>query len=424
MPEDANPFSPYTKLKHGSCLLSCAQCMFGLLVLLPLRLATIATALLCCYLFARIGLSSPGHRDNRPVSGWRKLIAVRGISCVTWIAMFICGFYRIRVKGPAPAPSYVAPLYIAGPRSSFLDLLAPLLLKVSPVYSEKVRDMPIVGTVSRAMAAVFYKGESYSAEMGGEISRRAREAGWLPVMLFPEEAYTNGRKLIHFPIEQFRLMKPVQPVSVRYSSSSNGTAVSQSAPFLLLLRILCSLSHSLTVEYLEVVYPEERNENAREFTCRVRERLAESLQVDTSEHSKEDIQLMAYARDLGLPPLTGVVEFMGLKKEYESLTLEIAEKELGRFFQIDRRNKGYVTLVDFAYFLKEPSQEVHSIFNLYKLDENGKLTFEKFLEGNLQHTNRSLLSPREETGEKGLRERRNTMLLQRHMLPRGENGFL
>ena len=422
--EHMNPFSPYSKHKRGFCIINCVKCLVGVFVLLPLRLATIAIALLCCYFVARIGLSAPGQRDNRPISGWRKVIAVRGISALTWIAMFICGFYRIRVKGPAAAPAYVAPVYIAAPRSNFLNALLPLLTKVSPVYSERVRDTPILGTIARAMQAVFYKGDCYSAEMVGEISRRAREAGWLPVLLFPEEAYTNGRQLIHFPIQQFRLMKPVQPVTVSYSNSGNGCDVIQSAPISLILRILCSLSHSLTVEYLEVVYPEERTENAREFTCRVREKLADSLQVDTTEHSKEDIQLMRYARDLGLPPLTGAVEFMRLEKEYHNLTLEAAEKELGRFFQIDRGNKGFVTLIDFAYFLKEPSHEVRSIFSFYKLDGNGYLTFKNFLEGNLQHTNWPILSPREETGEKVPRERRNTMLLQRHLSTQGENGFL
>ena len=415
-----DPFSSCTKVKRGFSLLKCVKCAIGVFLLLPLRLITIAIALLTCYLFARVCIATQRQNENnRPIRGWRKVIAVRGISGVTWIAMFLCGFYRIKVKGPAPAPAYVAPVYVAAPKSNFLSVLTPLLLKVSPVYSERVRDRPILGTISRAMAAVFYKGDQYTPEMAGEICRRSREAGWLPVLLFPEEAYTNGRKLIYFPTQQFQLMKPVQPVLVSYSNSS--TAVSQGVSLSLVITMLCSLSHSLTVEYLEVVYPEARTENVIEFTRRVRERLAEGLHVRTTEHSQEDIQLMTYARKLGLPPLTGAVEFMRLKKEYHSLTLEIAEKELVRFFQIDRRNKGYVTLVDFAYFLKEPSHEVHAIFKIYKLDVNGNLPFQSFLEGNLQHTNTPLLSPRGDTGDKGMRERPDTMLLQRH-IPQ-ENGF-
>ncbi|KAI6656858.1 Lysophosphatidylcholine acyltransferase 2 [Oopsacas minuta] len=409
----SNPFSPYSKAMRYVPVLRCPMCIFGVTVLLPFRLITITIALAVCYVFAKIGLINTKH-VKKPPTGWRNAIAVRGISFVVWITMFFCGFYRIKIKGVRPAGSYVTPVYVAAPRSNFLNALLPFLLRASPVYNQNVRRIPIIGSISKAMRAVLYKGKHYTPEMVEDMNRRKRETGWLPILIFPEEVYTNGATLIHFPTELFQIMTPVQPVAISYSSSAKSRTVNQSISICLLLRILCRFKHSITIKYLDVVYPDTGNENAIEFTRRVRDKLADSLGVYTSEHSKEDIQLMTSARRLGLPPLTGVVEFMALKKEFDSLTLEIAEKELVRFCQIDRRSRGCISLVDFAHFLKETTSQANSLFKNYKLDDNGCLSFRNFLEGNLGQSSGPLLSPIEEGGEKGGRKRPTNMLIQRH----------
>ena len=397
-------------------------------MLLPLRLIAIANALVMCYLFAKIGLSREKHESSltQPI-GMRNALAVRGISLVVWLTMFFCGFYPLKIKGPPPASAYEAPVYVAAPRSNFLTVLIPFLLKASPVYNERVKETPIIGTISQAMRAIFYKGNHYSSEMVVEMNSRTKEEGWLPILLFPEEVYTNGGTLIHFPAELFQMMKPVQPVMIAFSGSTKSNAVNQSMTVCLALQILCSFRHRLMIKYLEVIYPDLGRETGKEFTQRVKSTLARSLGMYTSGHSKEDIQLIAYARDLGLPSMTGVVEFMALKKEYDSLTLEMAEKELVRFCQIDRRSKGYITLVDLAYYLKESTSQVSSLFSSYRLDASGKLTFRNFLEGNLTQTNGPMLSPISpispiEAGAKGQRERHTNMLIQRHSVSLG-NGF-
>lgn len=391
-------------------------------MLLPLRLIVIAFALAICYLFAKVGLGKDKHESfRRPPTGWRNVVAVRGISFVVWLTMFFCGFHSLKVKGPPPASADEAPVYVAAPRSNFLTVLIPFLLRASPIYNQRVKETPIIGTISQAMRAIFYKGNHYSSDMVVEMNSRAKEEGWLPILLFPEEVYTNGGTLIHFPTELFQMLKPVQPVMIAFSSSTKSNTVKQKMTFCLALRILCSFRHNLTIKYLEVIYPDLARETGREFTHRVRSTLAKSLGLYTSGHSKEDIQLIAYARDLGLPSMTGVVEFMALRKEYDSLTLEMAEKELVRFCQIDRRSKGYITLVDLAYYLKESTSQVSSLFNSYRLDASGKLTFQNFLEGNLMQTNGPMLSPIEE-GANGKRERPTNMLIQRHSVSLG-NGF-
>lgn len=395
----------------------------GAYLLLPIRLLCIALGVIGCYVFARIGLSGRRGNSGNPIGGWRRVIAVNGISFLTWVTMFICGFYRLKVKGANPAPAYEAPVYIAAPKTSFLDELVPLLIRVSPVIPQKRKERPILGVILRAVMSLSHSGDVCDSDVLDEVATRAATAGWLPIMIFPEEVHTNGLSLTYFPIDLFQVLKPVQPVLVSFSHSACKDPLQQSPTLCNVLSFLCTFKHSLSIEYLEVMYPDQENE--REFSTRVKEQLANALSINTSEHSREDLDLMKHAGELGLPPQSGAVEFMSLKKVHDNLTLATAKKELNRFSQIDRRSKGVITQADLADYLKESTTNLACFFRKYKLDSNGDLTFQSFLEGHLQQFNSATQSPAPVEEERAglVRSRSSNVLLQRHSTSSCEPEF-
>jgi len=231
--------------------------------------------------------------------------------------------------------------------------------------------------------------------VAAEIDRRARDDRWMQVFLFPEGTCTNGKNVITFKAGAFAPRVPVQPVAVHFPAAP-GTIYPGwvgAGPGLgeIILRLLCRLHNRMQVTWLPPVAPlagELEPATPKLFAKRVQGIVASALGVPATEHSYEDVQLMAAAAKMAgdmadpLAASDSVVELYRLRR-FLGVNVSDAKEYLGRFREVDADGSGRLSLEQFRQIFGEnvPKATTARLFELLDTSGDGSLDFREYLIG-------------------------------------------
>ena len=268
------------------------MCIFGL-VLLPLRLLAAFLCITSAGLFAYLGLAGlkPGEIDQKPFTGWRRLVRV--IICYIIRFMYICLGFIVRVKGEQ-AESKDAPILVVAPHSTFYDSLPVVLMGAPSVVAKaETTSIPFWGAIIRMSQPVLVHRSDTNSRQSTikHISERADGEGWQQVLIFPEGTCTNRQALITFRLGGFYPCVPVQPVMIRYDNSLDTVTWTWEGigAWKVIAYTLSQLYTNCTIEYLPPYVPsQEEKEDPKKFASGVREVMAKSLGVGTTDCSYFD----------------------------------------------------------------------------------------------------------------------------------------
>lgn len=284
MTTQTNPFVHKITLSNIQVM---KMCVLGL-VLLPLRLLAAFLCITSAGLFAYIGLAGlkPGEIDQRPFTGWRRLVRV--IICYIIRFMYICLGFIVRVKGEQ-ADSKDAPILVVAPHSTFYDSLPVVLMGAPSVVAKaETTSIPFWGAIIRMSQPVLVHRSDTNSRQSTikHISERADGENWQQVLIFPEGTCTNRQALITFRLGGFYPCVPVQPVMIRYDNSLDTVTWTWEGigAWKVIAYTLSQLYTNCTIEYLPpYVASQEEKEDPKKFASGVREVMAKSLGVGTTD---------------------------------------------------------------------------------------------------------------------------------------------
>lgn len=271
-------------------------CVFGV-VLLPLRLLVAFICITLAGCLAMIGLAGlkPGDIDQAPFTGWRLL--VRKLICFIIRFMYICVGFIVRVKGEQ-ARAGEAPILVVAPHSTFFDSLAVVLMGAPSVVAKaETTSIPFWGAIIQMSQPVLVLRTDPNSRENTikNISDRAEgalgTAGWQQVLIFPEGTCTNRQRLITFRVGGFLPGVPVQPVTIRYDNLLDTVTWTWEGitAWWVIVYTLSQLYTNCTVEFLPPYVPDqEEKEDPKKFAGNVRDVMAKSLGVQTTDCSYFD----------------------------------------------------------------------------------------------------------------------------------------
>ncbi|XP_072296014.1 lipid droplet-regulating VLDL assembly factor AUP1 [Eucyclogobius newberryi] len=129
---------------------------------------------------------------------------------------------------------------------------------------------------------------SASAALGDALRRYCSTDGTAPLLLFPEESTSNGRKgLLRFSSWPLSLTEPVQPVAVRVSRPFIALSIPECS---WLVELMWTFFVPFTDYYVSWLSPVSRQdgESAQEFADKVQELLAAELGLAATKFTKAD----------------------------------------------------------------------------------------------------------------------------------------
>ncbi|XP_005052692.1 PREDICTED: lysophosphatidylcholine acyltransferase 2 [Ficedula albicollis] len=372
----------------SSCLvLQPAQTVLQGIILLPLRAICITFILLLAWLSASIATFHQPGRGFLPLKGWRRRMIQSTLSSLTRTAFFVMGF-QVKVKGKV-AGLAEAPIFVAAPHSSFFDAIICALTGMPSIVSRAENlSTPVFGTILRSLQPVAVSRQDPDSRKNtvAEITRRALSRGqWPQILIFPEGTCTNRSCLITFKQGAFVPQVPVQPVLLRYPNKLDTvTWTWQGYSFKeLCIMTACQIFTRLEVEFLPIHVPTEEEKNDPIlFANRVRQTMANALNVPVTDHTFEDCRLMISAGQLTLPMEAGLVEFTKISKKL-NLKWNHVREQLDTFAAIASASKGgRIGIEEFAEYLKLPISDVlRELFLLFDRNGDGTIDFREYVIG-------------------------------------------
>ncbi|XP_058702144.1 lysophosphatidylcholine acyltransferase 2 isoform X4 [Poecile atricapillus] len=382
-PTVLNPFVHPGRLSAGNKLRTALQ---GI-ILLPLRVICITFLLLLAWLSASIATFCQPGRGFLPLKGWRRRMIQTALSGLTRTAYLVMGF-QVKVKGKvASLPE--APIFVAAPHSSFFDAIICALTGMPSIVTRAENlSTPVFGTILSSLQPVAVSRQDPDSRKNtvAEITRRALSRGqWPQILIFPEGTCTNRSCLITFKQGAFVPRVPVQPVLLRYPNKLDTvTWTWQGYSFKeLCIMTLCQIFTRLEVEFLPVHVPTEEEKNDPIlFANRVRQTMANALNVPITDHTFEDCRLMISAGQLTLPMEAGLVEFTKISKKL-NLKWNHVREQLDTFAAIASASKGgRIGIEEFAEYLKLPISDVlRELFLLFDRNGDGTIDFREYVIG-------------------------------------------
>ncbi|KAL9839599.1 lysophosphatidylcholine acyltransferase 2 [Geothlypis trichas] len=378
-----NPFVHSGSLGIGDKLRTVLQ---GI-ILLPLRLISITFLLLLAWLSASIATSCQPGTGFLPLEGWRRRMVQTTLSSLTRAAYFVMGF-QVKVKGKV-ASLLEAPIFVAAPHSSFFDGIICALTGMPSIVSRAENlSTPVFGTILRSLQPVVVSRQDHDSRKNtvAEITRRALSRGqWPQMLIFPEGTCTNRSCLITFKQGAFIPRVPVQPVLLRYPNRLDTvTWTWQGYSFKeLCIMTMCQIFTRIEVEFLPVHVPtEEEKSDPILFANRVRQTMANALNLPVTDHTFEDCRLMISAGQLTLPMEAGLVEFTKISKKL-NLKWNHVREQLDTFAAIASASKGgRIGIEEFAEYLKLPISDVlKELFLLFDRNGDGTIDFREYVIG-------------------------------------------
>ncbi|XP_059524003.1 lysophosphatidylcholine acyltransferase 2 isoform X2 [Myotis daubentonii] len=383
-PPVRNPFVQQTRLGAGRRI----QTFFLGIVLLPVRALLLGLVLLLAWPFAAISTVCCPDKPTHPLTGWRRKITHPVLKFLGRAMFFSMGF-SVTVKGKIASP-VDAPIFVVAPHSTFFDGIACVAAGLPSMVSRNENvQVPLIGRLLRALQPVLVSRVDPDSRKNtiNEIIRRATSGGeWPQILVFPEGTCTNRSCLITFKPGAFIPAVPVQPILLRYPNKLDTVTWTWQGHtfFQLCVLTFCQPYTRVEVEFMPVQAPsDEEKRDPVLFAGRVRNLMAEALEIPVTDHTYEDCRLMISAGQLTLPMEAGLVEFTKISRKLK-LDWDGIRKHLDEYAAIASSSKGgRIGIEEFAEYLKLPVSDVlrqlFALFDrLFDLDEDGYISEEEF----------------------------------------------
>ncbi|XP_065177604.1 lysophosphatidylcholine acyltransferase 2-like [Sycon ciliatum] len=357
----------------------------GALIMFPIRLLLsfiIVPIVLIC-----VRLGGMGWKTGQHLKPWQKFLMLSITPRVVRAWTFLVfGYYTITVKGKRAKLSE-APIVIITPHSHVMDSwMLSLFCWGSSMSRRENENLPILGTCLKSCEPIWVdrtsaKGKSVVDEV---ISRVTSPGQWIPVVIFPEGTVHNTEAVIGFKTGAFRPGVPVQPVLLRYAMPAIGiwSHFGHSLPMTLLL-VMCKWSNDLEVEYLPPYNPsEEEKKDAQLYAMNVRDVVAKELDKPKTDYALEDLRLVQWCFDAGLPNDAGLVEYNMMSRVF-NVRLSDLKVIVERFISMNTSKSGVVSCEEFLSYLQWPVQDhAQLLFTEYDTcSDNGRLRFREYAVG-------------------------------------------
>lgn len=382
-PPVPNPFVQQTRISAARRL----QMILLGIILLPVRALLVGLVLLLAWPFAVISTVCCPKKLTHPISDWRRKITQPALKFLGRAMFFSMGF-RVTVKGKVASP-LEAPIFVVAPHSTFFDGIACVVAGLPSLVSRNENaQTPLVGRLLRALQPVLVSRVDPDSRKNtiNEIKKRATSGGqWPQILVFPEGTCTNRSCLITFKPGAFIPGVPVQPVLLRYPNKLDTVTWTWQGYTFIQLCVLtfCQLFTKVEIEFMPVQTPSEEEKNDPVlFASRVRNLMAEALEIPVTDHTYEDCRLMISAGQLTLPMEAGLVEFTKISRKLK-LDWDGIRKHLDEYASIASSSKGgRIGIEEFAEYLKLPVSDVlRQLFALFDRNNDGSIDFREYVIG-------------------------------------------
>ncbi|XP_006103120.1 lysophosphatidylcholine acyltransferase 2 isoform X1 [Myotis lucifugus] len=382
-PPVRNPFVQQTRLGAGRRI----QTFFLGIVLLPVRALLLGLVLLLAWPFAAISTVCCPDKPTHPITGWRRKITHPVLKFLGRAMFFSMGF-SVTVKGKIASP-VEAPIFVVAPHSTFFDGIACVAAGLPSMVSRNENvQVPLIGRLLRALQPVLVSRVDPDSRKNtiNEIIRRATSGGeWPQILVFPEGTCTNRSCLITFKPGAFIPAVPVQPILLRYPNKLDTVTWTWQGYtfFQLCVLTFCQPYTRVEVEFMPVQAPnDEEKRDPVLFAGRVRNLMAEALEIPVTDHTYEDCRLMISAGQLTLPMEAGLVEFTKISRKLK-LDWDGIRKHLDEYATIASSSKGgRIGIEEFAEYLKLPVSDVlRQLFALFDRNHDGSIDFREYVIG-------------------------------------------
>uniref|UniRef100_A0A3Q3JUN3 EF-hand domain-containing protein n=1 Tax=Monopterus albus TaxID=43700 RepID=A0A3Q3JUN3_MONAL len=377
LPAVINPFVQDTKLTKADRI----KCVLLGIFLVPLRAILASLVLMVTWTVAFIiTFNHPLKGAVEPMTGWRRFMCRRVMAALGRTYYFCLGF-RVVVKGKQVSSSE-APILAVAPHSTFFDGIVCIVAGLPSTVS-RVENLatPIFGMCDPDSRKNTIQ----------EIDSRAKSGGrWPQVLIFPEGTCTNRSCLITFKQGAFIPGVPVQPVLMRYPNKLVSVCISHTTLIYFTSHLESLINwHCALLVYTEDKYflpphipTEEEKKSPALFACRVRATMAKALGVPVTDHTYEDCRLMISAGEMMLPMEAGLVEFTKISRKL-NLKWDSVRKELEGFATMASSCKGgRISIEEFAKFLKLPvNPALEELFALFDRNGDGTIDFREYVIG-------------------------------------------
>lgn len=221
--------------------------------------------------------------------------------------LFVSGIDCIEYKESAEAHGTDAPVMLFVPHTSFFDLYPGLFLPDVPswVARAEAQNFLFFRNFLKLAGVIFVKRESDSSRKETmEVITKAAAVN--KIAICPEGTCGNGSKLMRFKAGAFTPGLPVQPMLIKYTSSSGTDTTSWTYDgisfFTITWLTLCNLWTRIEVTTLPAYYPnDEEKIDARLFADNVRKYVSEKTGIPTTPFIFDDVFFFRIARDANIP---------------------------------------------------------------------------------------------------------------------------
>ncbi|XP_028644051.1 lysophosphatidylcholine acyltransferase 2 isoform X1 [Grammomys surdaster] len=382
-PPVPNPFVQQTRISAARRL----QMILLGIILLPVRALLVGLILLLAWPFAVISTACCPEKLTHPISDWRRKITQPALKFLGRAMFFSMGF-TVTVKGKVASP-LEAPIFVVAPHSTFFDGIACVVAGLPSLVSRNENaQTPLAGRLLRALQPVLVSRVDPDSRKNtiNEIKKRATSGGeWPQILVFPEGTCTNRSCLITFKPGAFIPGVPVQPVLLRYPNKLDTVTWTWQGYTFIQLCVLtfCQLFTKVEIEFMPVQAPsEEEKRDPLLFASRVRNLMAEALEIPVTDHTYEDCRLMISAGQLTLPMEAGLVEFSKISRKLK-LDWDGIRKHLDEYASIASSSKGgRIGIEEFAEYLKLPVSDIlRQLFALFDRNNDGSIDFREYVIG-------------------------------------------
>ena len=230
--------------------------------------------------------------------------------------LFVSGIDRIEYIDKSGREGGSAPILLFVPHTTFFELYAGIFLPDIPcwVARDEAKNFPLFRHVLSLAGVIYVKRESESSRKN-TIDVITKAASQNRIAICPEGTCGNGSALMRFKAGAFAPGLPVQPMLVKYSSSSRFNTtnwVSEGPPFWVITWLtLCSLWTRIEVHILPTYHPnEEEKQDAALFAQNVRKHVSRLSSIPTTPFVYDDVYFLKMAKNERIPRTAICIKLM------------------------------------------------------------------------------------------------------------------
>lgn len=383
-----NPFTYTSRIDCYERFKMIVVCLLGIPIL---RLTLILSAAIMCGLLcslAMIGYSPVDPKTNRrqPLVTWRQLLLVPRPYLIR-VVLFGLGYHWINVKLPEGGLDHKnLPRIVVSNHVGFID--GPFLayyLNASIAMKAELGSIPVLGKIIQSMQPILIDRNTSNGRKQAiqDIANHLADPVYPPLLIFPEGTTSNQEFLTKFKVGSFSSGLPCLPVTLKYPFKHFDVSWTPDVSALYLLgRTLCQVHNRLDVEFLSPYTPTEaEGEQPELYAEGVRQLMAQSLNVATTNHAFEDVSLLLkvgkYA-DQHVVPITDVGEVSTLTALRSSDVHHLVQY----FIKKDLNSDGEISLEEMkTLFPNDDSMLLEHLFALLDMDGSGAIDFRELCIG-------------------------------------------